>query len=202
MKTSAQTEWTFVALTGSGSIIYIDYNFTKVRGGITQVWQKTILEDGTYTIGLSEWNCSKKSFRMGRSALYGENGLIERDDKVTPWRVFLPDSTGMLLYANICQNGQLQPEKSDEQNNAKSNSSFAQIIKKSNLMTEANPRSEIIRKVTVGEKLVLVSEESTGVWYRVLDLKTNSEGWLNGNHFKIVKARKTAKSSRRDKESN
>src|SRR5215204_6550276 len=76
VKASAQTEWTFVALTGSGSIIYIDYNFTKVSGGITQVWQKTILEDGTYTIGLSEWSCSKKSFRMGRSALYGENGLI------------------------------------------------------------------------------------------------------------------------------
>ena len=71
--------------------------------------------------------------------------------------------------------------------------SFAEITKKPNLMSEAEPKSKVIRKVAVGEKLVLVSEESTGVWYRVIDPKTNSEGWLNGNHFKIIKAKKTAK---------
>jgi hypothetical protein len=40
----------------------------------------------------------------------------------------------------------------------------------------------------LGEKLVLVTEESVGVWYKVLDLKTNSQGWLHGNNFKIIKA--------------
>ena len=59
-------------------------------------------------------------------------------------------------------------------------------------MSEADPDSEVIRKVSIGEKLTLVAEESTGKWHRVLDAKTNSEGWLNGYRFKIVKAVKAS----------
>jgi uncharacterized protein YgiM (DUF1202 family) len=63
-------------------------------------------------------------------------------------------------------------------------------------MSDASSNSEVIRELSLGEKLVLVSDDSVGVWYQVLDSKTNSQGWLNGNYFKIVKANKSAKRSR------
>lgn len=98
----AQTDWFFVALTSSGSTIYIDKNFMKRRDGITQVWQKSISPDDNYTISLTEWNCAQKNFRFIQTAFYENDVIVDRSDEKTTWRRFVLDSTGMLLYANIC----------------------------------------------------------------------------------------------------
>ena len=189
---TAQTDWTFVALTSSGYIVSIDKNFIRSPSGITRVWQKLVSPDETYRITLTEWQCSKKRFRYMQEAVYDANGIVSRSDKKSVWRTFVPDSTGMLLYLNICEVS--QNESSGKQNIEKSDASFAQIIvRKANLMSEASSQSEIIGEVFLGEKLILVSEESVGVWYPVIDPKTKSQAWLNGNHFKIVKIRKPAK---------
>lgn len=184
---SAQTDWFFVALTTPGDVIFIDTNFTRSKSGITRVWQKTVSPDESYRIALGEWNCSEKKSRYVQSVMYNGNGIvIARSSRPSEWRYFTPDSTGMLLYSNICEDNQnTDPE---ERKNKDKNYSVAQVIvKKANLMSKANSNSKILRKVSLGEKLVLISEKPTGAWYRVLDPKTNSEVWLNGNKFKIVK---------------
>jgi hypothetical protein len=189
---AAQTDWTFVALTSSRDIVSIDKNFIRSSNGITRVWEKVVSTDETYRINLMEWECSKKRFRFVQEAVYDASGIVSRSDKKSVWRTFVPDSTGMLLYLNICEDS--QNESSGKQNIEKSDSSFAQIIvRKANLMSEANSESEIIGEAFLGEKLILVSEESVGAWYPVIDPKTKSQAWLNGNHFKIVKVRKPAK---------
>ena len=98
----AQTEWFFVALTGNGNVIYIDKDFTRLRGGITRVWQKSAASDNSYTISLTEWKCREKSFRFVQTAVYENDVIVDRSDDKTNWRYFVPDSTGMLLYSNIC----------------------------------------------------------------------------------------------------
>ncbi|MGC2236904.1 MAG: SH3 domain-containing protein [Pyrinomonadaceae bacterium] len=198
---SAQTDWFFVALTSSGNTVFIDKNFTRSSNGIIKVWQKTVSLDETYIIALGEWNCARKSFRYIQSVIYDNNGIAsDRSRKPSEWRLAIPDSTGMLLYLNICEDN--QNINSDKQKIEKPNSSFAQIIvRKANLMREADSNSKVIHKVSLGEKLVLIDEKSIGGWYRVLDPKTNSQGWLNGNNFKIVKAKSSSKKvkSRRKK---
>jgi hypothetical protein len=196
---SAQTDWFFVALTSSGNTVFIDKNFTRSSNGIIKVWQKTVSLDETYIIALGEWNCAKKSFRYIQSIIYDSNGVAsDRSNNASEWRLAIPDSTGMLLYLNICKDN--QNVSSDKQKIEKPVSSFAQIIvRKANLMSEADSNSKIIRRLALGEKLVLIDEKSSGVWYRVLDAKTNSQGWLNGNNFKIIKANSSSKKSKRNK---
>lgn len=188
----AQTHWFFVALTGSGNTIYIDKNFTKRRDGITQVWQKSVSADDNYTISLTEWNCAQKSFRFVQSAVYENNVIVDRSNRKTTWRYFVPDSTGMLLYSNICP--QQRTGKDDAgavKNENEQGISAAQIIvKKTALMSRADAGSRMIRRVALGERFVLTGEEPTGGWYRVLDRKTNKLGWLDGDDFKSVEVEK------------
>jgi hypothetical protein len=81
-----------------------------------------------------------------------------------------------------------------------SNLAFAKIIvEKSKLMSQSNSNSKIIREVTLGERLVLVSDEPVGIWYPVRDSKTNSQGWLNSNHFKIIKVKKLVNKQKKAK---
>ena len=195
---AAQPDWFFVALTSSGDVIAIDKNFTRSATGVTRVWQKTVMLNDTYTISLWEWRCAKKSFRTIQTALYDGDGIIERDDERTPWRYFVPDSTGMLLYLNICGEGDRKGSPSNGKNGDATSPLFAQIIvKQADLMSEADGKSETVRRVRLNEKLTLLSRESVGVWYRVADPKTNSQGWLHGNNFRIVEAKKAPASGKK-----
>lgn len=187
----AQTDWFFVALTGSGNTIYIDKNFTKRRGGITQVWQKSVSADDNYTISLTEWNCAQKSFRFVQSAVYENDVIVDRSSRKTTWRYFVPDSTGMILYSNICPQQLNKKAKAVGAVKSEQGISAAQVIvEQTALMSRADAGSRIIRRVALGERFVLTGEEPTGGWYRVLDRKTNKLGWLDANHFKIVEGEK------------
>jgi len=188
----AQTDWFFVALTSSGNTIFIDKKFTRTSNGIIKVWQKNVSPDDSYIIALGEWNCAKKSFRLVQSIMYDINGVAsDRSDKPSQWRIVIPDSTGMLLYLNICEDK--QNANSDKQKIENSDSSFAQVIvKKAALRSEASLNSKVIRRLALGEKFVLIGKKS-GVWYEVYDSKTSSKGYLNGNDFKIIKAKSPSK---------
>ncbi len=198
---SAQTDWFFVALTSSGDVVYIDKNFTRRRSGITRVWQQTVTSDDNYTISLTEWNCAEKSFRFVQSAVYENNVIVDQSDKKTNWRHFVPDSTGMLLYSNICSPKPKREIQTTDNlypvNKENGKKSFLQITaKKSALMNEADFDSRIIRKVWRGERFALTGDEPIGAYYRVRDPKTGLQGWLNANHCKIVKEVKPPKKRR------
>jgi len=206
LSVSAQSRWIAVASSGS-KIYYIDENLTKQPNGNILGWERGDLPDnriyplGSYFVTRSEWNCRNRTNRQIQTFIYDRfDNFIETIEIDTSWKDNPPDSVGEKIINRVC--GVKKKSNLSISQGQSSGSSFAEIIKKSNLMAEANPRSEILRKVAVGEKLVLISEESTGVWYRVLDPKTNSEGWLNGNHFKIIKARKNAKGGRQAGKSN
>ena len=112
-----QTNWFFVALTSSGDVISIDRNFTRSADGTTRVWQKSINPDETYVVSLGEWNCLKKKSRYVQTVMYNNNGaIIARSDQSSKWRYFVPDSTGMSLYLNICDeklNVSSNPQKTE-----------------------------------------------------------------------------------------
>lgn len=165
----AQTDWFFVALTNGGDIIYIDKSFTRRRNGITQVWQKSASSDDSYTISLMEWNCAEKSFQFVLSAVYEHDVIVDRSDKKTNWRYFVPDSTGMFSYSNICsRKSKREVEANNDSHPAdKENDkhSFLQIIaKKSTLMSEADSHSKIIRTVERGERFTMTGDEPIGAY--------------------------------------
>lgn len=195
---SAQTDWSFVALTSGGNTVFIDKNFTRASNGIIRVWQKNVSPDNSYFIGLGEWNCLKKSFRIVQSIMYDNTGIAsDRNSEPSQWRIVIPDSTGMLLYLNICEEN--QDIDVNEQENRNSKSSIAQIIvKKTNLMSKANSNSKIIRQLVLGEKLVLTGKK-LGTWHQVFDSKSNSQGFLNRKNFKVVKTNKSTKRNRANK---
>lgn len=190
-----QSRWSYIGRAVNDSVWYLDKSFKKNRSGTITAWEKVIFPDDSYSIEVNEWNCSERKKRMLQADNYAPSGdFLSHLGKPVPWRFVVPDSVEEKVFGIICGNSNSKKRTSGRQDDG--NSSFARTIKKSVLMSEASANSEVIRKVAVGEKLTLVSEESTGVWYRVLDPKTNSEGWLNGNHFKIVKASTPARNIR------
>lgn len=195
----AQTDWFFTAINGSGDLHYIDKDFTNLPKGIIQVWEKVILANEDYTISLQEWDCSKKTFRVMQTSRYAQNRLVESINRPTDWRRFVPDSIGMLIYINVCEvdkNGKLKTNKYDDKTEKIDRTlySFAQIIiEDANLMSEADSKSNPVRRLTLGERLALLSDEPDGIWYKVLDIQTGEEGWLNGFDMKIITPDKSVK---------
>jgi Bacterial SH3 domain len=190
IRLEAQTKWSLINVTGTDlSTWFIDKDVKKKPYGIIAVWEKVIYQNQSYSIALNEWNCSDKMRRLMELSNYNEAGdFLSGSSTPSPWKYVVPDSVEAGIYSIVCGNSNKNRFRNLEKSNA--NSSFAKIIvKKGNLRSEPNANSEVIREVGLGEKLVLVTEDSVGVWYKVLDLKTNSQGWLHGNNFKIIKAK-------------
>ncbi len=188
---TAQSRWSLVGASVVNAVWLVDKTTKKKASGVIQAWEKVIYQDGSYSIALHEWRCSERMKRLMQVNNYDPTGdILDRSLIPLPWRYVVPDSIEEKTYKIVC-NGLGNKERDIESNKkAAPKSSFAQVIvKKANLMSDASSDSEIIRQLSLGEKLVLVSDNSIGVWYQVLDPKTNSQGWLNGNHFKIVKAK-------------
>jgi Bacterial SH3 domain len=187
----AQTGWTLADVSGADSSIHLlDMETMKTKSlGIISGWHKVVYDNNSYTIALNDWNCTEKKSRLIQVTNYTQYGNVISSNSIpSPWKYIIPDSVEEGIFRMVCGKSNQNKPKTVEKNNA--NSSFAKIIvKKANLRSEPNANSEVIREVGLGEKLVLVTEDSVGVWYKVLDLKTNSQGWLHGNNFKIIKAK-------------
>lgn len=199
-----QTRWKAAAVDANGKPYYVDENLSLQPNGNILGWERSnlppnnVYPTGSYFVARYEWNCSNKTHRQLQIFIYNRSGdFIERVDADTSWKDNPPDSIGEIILNDVCS---VLKKKNNNNNLSQLSSSadtFAQIIvRKANLMSEADSNSAVIRRVSLGEKLVLVSKESVGVWFQVIDTKTNTRGWLNGNHFKIVKANKSAKRSR------
>lgn len=189
---SGQTDWTFVGSSVEAVDFYIDANTKKTGNGNILVWEKQFLPDGTFYVVLLEMNCSEKTKQTVQGNYYDPRGsVIGKLTNNNPVRYISPQTMEEAVFNTVCE-GRTDSAASS----AGESKSFAQIIVRNvNLMSGSRSNSKIIRKVALGEKLVLVSEEPIGVWYIVYDPKTEFEGWLNGNHFKIVKAVKPAKTA-------
>ena len=189
MPVSAQSRWVFIGTSADDSSWYIDKSITEEKSGTITAWEKAVLPNRSFSIGLTEWNCSERKKRILQSGDYAPSGEVLRYQNMPlPWRSVVPDAIEEGIFNVVCAISKKKIAEKDR--NSGPSGAFAQIIRKSALMSEASSNGKVIRRVAAGEKLALMSEESTGIWYRVLDPQTNSESWLNGNHFKIVRASK------------
>jgi Protein of unknown function (DUF3761)/Bacterial SH3 domain len=66
--------------------------------------------------------------------------------------------------------------------------SVAAIVKapKANLRDRPSKSGNVLRTVTKGELLTLISETPVGPWYRVRDSRSDSEGWVHGNTIALL----------------
>jgi len=189
---AAQSRWTLVAVDPYDLPFYVDESVRLQPNGIVLGWQKgefmpnDAYPVGTYYIVKKEWNCRAKESRQLQGFVYDQSGkLIQNIRTFTEWKDHPPGSVGDLILNYVCRS--IDEKNKSSKRSSIASESFAEMTRKSNLMTENNSRSRIIRKVAVGEKLTLLAKKPVGVWYQVIDPKTDSVGWLNGNHFKIVK---------------
>lgn len=199
----SQTRWKLAGFDSRPKPFYVDENLQRQPDGNIIGWQKTELPSnnihpvGAYFVIKTEWNCDNRMSRDLQFFIYNQAGeFIERTESEANWKSNPPESIGEIVLENVCRT--LQKKRTITAKVPSSVNSLAQIIvRRADLMSEANGESEVIRRVGLNEKLVLVSDESVGVWYRVADSKTNSQGWLHGNDFKIVKAKKRLNSTRK-----
>lgn len=190
--TNAQIRWQFIGMARDSTIFFVDRTVTKNSSGTVQAWEKIIYSNESYVIGLNEWKCSEKMKRVIQTITYYPNGDYQSRSLVPlPWRYVVPKSVEEQIYNLVCRNLRLGESRVGNIKGLYSNSATAQIInRKAYLMSEASSESKAVRKLTFGEKLILVNENPTSTgWYLIFDTKSEAQAWLHGNYFKIIKSK-------------
>jgi uncharacterized protein YgiM (DUF1202 family) len=59
------------------------------------------------------------------------------------------------------------------------------IATKANLREEPSSTSAVLRQITAGEIVALISRVPEGPWYNVIHVKSSTEGWINGNTIRV-----------------
>ena len=59
------------------------------------------------------------------------------------------------------------------------------IATKANLREGPGTSSRVIKELNRGEMLALVKRTPVGPWYDVIDVRSSTEGWINGNTIRI-----------------
>ena len=189
-------QWSYVGDSTEGIEFYVDKSFRRLSATNVQFWEKRIFTDG-HQILLTEVNCDEKKIRYHQSVSYNLFGeVIESLHGTGKWTFATPESVGEFTVNVVCRlvSRRTTTPKVSSKNN------LAQIITDSaNLRESPNASSSIIREVALDEKLVLADAEPIGAWYKVIDAKTKSEGWLHGNTFKIVTVQKKQTKGKRTK---
>lgn len=190
---AAQSRRTFIALTEDFSTLwYVDEAIQKKPAGIVAAWMKSVRSDKSYSLGLSEWNCAAKKKRTMQVQDYDALGVpVSRSTTPLPWRYIVPDSVEDKAAKIVCDD--FAGRRSPKRNNSDPTAEFisAQVIVKStNLLSKPDLNSEVIRGASFGDKFIRISNQRFGDWYFVIDLQTDSLGWLLAQDVRIVDAAK------------
>ena len=185
-KLSAQNEqrWLKIATDVEGTNYYIEKESRKTSGNSNiRTWEKRIRSDFSYSILLTEWNCHDKRERLIQFTDYNVQRRLEvTSEEPSDWHPIIPDSIAEKFFKIVC----LEPPRLSAKVKI-SMKKYAEIIaKKAYLRDRASPSGEIICDLIKGEKLMLINVEPIGGWYKVVDSKTKSIGWLHGNTFKVI----------------
>lgn len=190
-----QSRWIFVGTTDDYSFWYVDQTIQRKSPKIIAAWEKVVYENKSYGIGLNEWNCSAKMKRLIQAQSYNSNGdLTNRSLTPLPWRYIVPDSVEEQTYKIVCDNSANSIIK--KHNSADPTARFvtAQIVvKNTNLLRKPDINGDVVREVSFGEKFIMIVQQALGNWYYVMDLETNSRGWLYIRDAKIVQLEKATK---------
>lgn len=193
----AQSRWTFVGITDDYSFWYVDETVRKKSAKVVSTWEKIIHEDKSYSLALSEWKCSAKKKRLMQVHNFAPNGdALGRGTRPLPWRYIVPDSVEEKTSEIVCNSDERKTGKLNNEDPTAKFLTVRVIVKAADLMNKPDPGSDIVRKVFFGEKFIMVSNQAIGDWYLVLDLKTNSRGWLNVQEVKLIEAKKLSKKTK------
>lgn len=187
--------WQFVGRSDTGSSSYLDKSVEKQTGDIRRTWTKEVFSDGSYKIGLVDWQCRAKKFRILEGASYESSGkYIYREGRSSPWITVVPDSVSENYYRVVCRStGQASPPESK----SSENKTIAEVIAlHANVRASPTADSPIVQRVKKGVRLTLAAVEPTNGWYQVFIPVTNETGWLYGSTIELLAAKSHSRQPR------
>lgn len=184
-----QSRWSLTGMSAGSAFWYLDKNFVRGKAGTVAAWEKVVLADDSFMIGLNEWDCRTRKKRLLQSDDYDPAGrVVNHQGTPLAWRFVIPDSIEEITFKIVCGG---DPDSEAESGAAADEPSppgaYARVTGKSAVLRDNGARGTIVRRLAVGEELLLVDEKPVGGWYPVFDLKTSSGGWLSGKDFRIVR---------------
>lgn len=184
--------WQFVGRSNNGSSSYLDESAQKQIGDIRRTWTKEVFSDGSYKIGLVDWQCRARKFRILQGATYQASGeYIYREDKPTSWITVFPDSVSENYYKAVCAS---TGQTSSSQSKSAENKTIAEVVAiNPNVRVSPTTDSPIIQRVKKGTQLFLADAEPTNGWYQVFIPDTNETGWLYGNTVELLATKSHAR---------
>lgn len=177
--------WQFISRNDNGSTSYLDKSAQKQTGDVRRIWTRDVFSDGSYKIGLVDWQCSAGKFRVLEGVTYKPSGeYIYKEDKPTGWISIFPDSISESYFNVVCAPSRQTPIAESNKLNTQR---IAQVIAlNANIRESPNASSRVIQKVEKGTRLFLADTESANGWYQVFIPETNETGWLRGNAIKLL----------------
>lgn len=177
--------WQFVGRGSNGSFSFLDKSAQKQTGDVRRTWSKEVFSDGSYKIGLVDWQCSARKFRILEGATFKPSGeYIYREDKPSSWISVFPDSVSENYYKVVCASAG-QQTLSPQSKSAESKTTAEVIVANARVRTSPTADSNIVRRVEKGARLFLADTEPTNGWYRVFISGTNETGWIYGSTVKL-----------------
>jgi hypothetical protein len=190
-----ESRWVLIGQNTDGTSFYLDKTSRQIIGNKIRVWDKNIFQDGSYQIGLVEWQCKEKKYFLVDLTLYTPTGSFIRKEKGMGWLNVVPDAVSEVMYKAVCG--------TFSENNSKTKSSSKKmvqiIVRKANLRASPSTNSGIVQQANLGEKFSLVDEEPTNGWYQIIIARTNEIAWIHGNNIKLAEATNKSNSKKQKK---
>ncbi|GEM_PF-3148382 len=210
---SDSKRWVYVGTTNDGDKYYLDSNVKRQTSGFIRGWVKIVRNDRTFSLYLEETDCKEQRTRLLGFSKYSVSGeLLETDSSTrTPtWSYVIPETIGEDILQMVCgvktvnptpkitppvlEDGyaKLVPKYQSEKNDIGVDI-VVLIVSRGNLRESPDKSSTVIREVGKNNMLVLLDRNPVGAWYKVIDVDSGKEGWINGNNIEIQYTRKSKK---------
>jgi uncharacterized protein YgiM (DUF1202 family) len=168
-----QKKWFYIGTSADKQKFYYQKGLVQLETGGSALWGKSVYADDSYSLTLSEIDCSHKRFRDIQKTTYSSSDRFLSEKKNLDWGYISPDSVAESYRLIFCEN-KVETDK-------------AEIISiEANLRKSPTKSSTVLRTAKKGDRFALSFGKPVAGWYNIVDEKTQEDYWVHGNAIKII----------------
>ncbi len=184
--------------TSQGTITIWSKRYTRMG---TAEGKQLFAKEGTkYDMAFEEHDCYQRRSRPLRIVSYDVNDSITYDHAIPSpeWDSPIPDTVGEEVLKAVCRTSNTKPPMPSVRSETRISSNVTSPkvklpekdygvdivvvnVNTANLREGPSTNDTVLKKLALGDLLVLLDRNPTDNWYNVIDVDTSAEGWIKGD---------------------